>query len=588
MSRKKRSSQKSRAGAKPDRQAQQEADGPQEEGWRYIPSPAAIRETVESVVIAFVLAFLFRTFEAEAFVIPTGSMAPTLMGRHKDIVCPQCGYPFQVSASEEVDSKTNVSKGPKFEVIGCTCPMCRFPIELKPEDWSYKGDRILVNKFAYQFADPERWDVAVFKYPGGAATNFIKRIVGLPGDTIHISHGDVWVKRPGEEEFTIARKPPAKLLAMLQPVYDNDYVLPKLTDAGWPDRWQPAPDGSTEGAWITSEDGKSFTTNGSAAGESWLRYQHFVPSVEQWQAVVDGLRVDPAPAAVKPQLISDFCFYNTNRDRQYVSQRGVQPDPESLGLYWVGDLAVQCELVVEKAAGEAMFELVEGGRRMRCRIDLGTGRATLSISGLPDFQPSALTGVRAPGVYQITFSNVDDRLLLWVDGEVVSFDGPTTFDPLDNNRPQVADLAPVAVGSSGPAALRVNHLKVFRDVYYTSTLQDGGHGASEFEHAWNPYYPWSPQTVARFLSNADDWEAFDHMRSIEFTLGADQFLALGDNSPKSKDSRLWGQEFYVSRRLLIGKALFIYWPHGWYKIRGTEIPFPYGMYPNFNRMGFVR
>src|SRR3978361_487458 len=61
----------------------------------------AIRETVESIVIAFVLAFLFRTFEAEAFVIPTGSMAPTLMGRHKDVVCPKCGYRYEVSASEE-------------------------------------------------------------------------------------------------------------------------------------------------------------------------------------------------------------------------------------------------------------------------------------------------------------------------------------------------------------------------------------------------------------------------------------------------------------------------------------------------------
>ena len=64
---------------------------------------AAIRETIESIAIAFVLAFLFRTFEAEAFVIPTGSMAPTLMGRHKDLECPQCGYNFQVSASEEVE-----------------------------------------------------------------------------------------------------------------------------------------------------------------------------------------------------------------------------------------------------------------------------------------------------------------------------------------------------------------------------------------------------------------------------------------------------------------------------------------------------
>src|SRR3954469_21522984 len=61
----------------------------------------AIRETVESIVIAFVLAFFFRTFEAEAFVIPTGSMAPTLMGRHKDVVCPKCNCRYQVSASEE-------------------------------------------------------------------------------------------------------------------------------------------------------------------------------------------------------------------------------------------------------------------------------------------------------------------------------------------------------------------------------------------------------------------------------------------------------------------------------------------------------
>ena len=54
----------------------------------------ALRETIESIVIAFVLAFLFRTFEAEAFVIPTGSMSPSLQGRHKDVDCSECGYPF--------------------------------------------------------------------------------------------------------------------------------------------------------------------------------------------------------------------------------------------------------------------------------------------------------------------------------------------------------------------------------------------------------------------------------------------------------------------------------------------------------------
>src|SRR5271157_1030030 len=87
-------------------------------------SPAAIRETVESVVIAFVLAFLFRTFEAEAFVIPTGSMAPTLMWKHKDVECPMCHYRYQVSASD--DQRNN---RPAI-VSGATCPMCRYTVDL--------------------------------------------------------------------------------------------------------------------------------------------------------------------------------------------------------------------------------------------------------------------------------------------------------------------------------------------------------------------------------------------------------------------------------------------------------------------------
>ena len=49
------------------------------------------RESIESFVVVF-LAFLIWSLEAEGFVIPTGSMAPTLMGRHKEITCPECGY----------------------------------------------------------------------------------------------------------------------------------------------------------------------------------------------------------------------------------------------------------------------------------------------------------------------------------------------------------------------------------------------------------------------------------------------------------------------------------------------------------------
>ena len=196
---------------------------------RHLPSPAAIREMIEVLVTTFAAVFLFRTFAVEAFVIPTGSMAPTLMGRHKDIVCPKCGYDYQVSQEVTADG---AAKGPQYETDAGTCPMCRYTALLgedNPRQESYpscNGDRIEVSKLAYQLSEPERWDVIVFRYPGDSPTvptavrtdsrtNFIKRLVGLPGETIRIQHGDLWV-RQGEEPFHIARKPPKKLAAMLQ------------------------------------------------------------------------------------------------------------------------------------------------------------------------------------------------------------------------------------------------------------------------------------------------------------------------------------------------------------------------------------
>ncbi|MCD4698985.1 MAG: S26 family signal peptidase, partial [Phycisphaerae bacterium] len=55
---------------------------------------SSIRETIESVWIAVVLAFILRAFVLEAFVIPTGSMAPRLMGQHWQFDCRACGYHY--------------------------------------------------------------------------------------------------------------------------------------------------------------------------------------------------------------------------------------------------------------------------------------------------------------------------------------------------------------------------------------------------------------------------------------------------------------------------------------------------------------
>ena len=54
-----------------------------------------VRETIETIVFVVVLVLMLKTFLAEAFVIPTGSMATTLYGYHKDITCEKCGYEFR-------------------------------------------------------------------------------------------------------------------------------------------------------------------------------------------------------------------------------------------------------------------------------------------------------------------------------------------------------------------------------------------------------------------------------------------------------------------------------------------------------------
>src|SRR5215212_613485 len=56
-----------------------------------------VKETIESILIAFILAFVFRAFVVEAFVIPTGSMAPTLLGAHMRFTCRECGYQWDTN-----------------------------------------------------------------------------------------------------------------------------------------------------------------------------------------------------------------------------------------------------------------------------------------------------------------------------------------------------------------------------------------------------------------------------------------------------------------------------------------------------------
>ncbi len=106
---------------------------------------SVIREYAEAFIIALILALIIRTFIIQAFKIPSGSMLPTL----------------QI------------------------------------------GDYILVNKFVYYFRAPKRGEIIVFKFPLNEKRDFIKRVIGLPGEEIQLKNRQVYINgKPIPESYT--------------------------------------------------------------------------------------------------------------------------------------------------------------------------------------------------------------------------------------------------------------------------------------------------------------------------------------------------------------------------------------------------
>jgi len=435
--------------------------------------------------------------------------------------------------------------------------------------------------------------------------NYIKRLVGLPGEVIRVLHGDLFTgKREGADdaEFTIARKPPDKVLDMRQVVHDTNYDPAKLYEAGWPLRWQAeagAPGWQVDAKVVGDDVEQRFVVQPTGDTTAWLRYRHYLPDYNVWQQAEQTGQVD---GQARPRLITDFNAYNARVTRAWaVEAREVSGDPSKLGLHWVSDLIVEADVDVKQAGGELLLDLVEGGKHFTCAVDLANGAATLHIDGLADFSPAAQTPLGKPGNYQVTYANVDDQLLLWVDGNLVTFDNSTQYDARQvfgdrrSIRPQTSgddpgDLAPVGIGARG-ADLEITRLQVWRDIYYIadSWQRNRGQLVTDYE---NPV----PGILFRIASDPELWDEFQRRRSHDFPLGEDQFFVMGDNSPESLDARLWrGQNprdssqpggAYLERDLLIGKALFVYWPHSWNRIPGTPIPFP--LFPNFEDMRLVK
>ncbi|MHC4970193.1 MAG: S26 family signal peptidase [Planctomycetota bacterium] len=180
--------------------------------------------TLQSLIVAFVLAMTFRGFVTEGFVIPTGSMAPTLMGEHLLLHSDQTGstYPVDAKGYKRASAVYDPMLGSGYPLNAA---------HVRSQQRTRMGDRILVLKSLYPFAEPDRFDVVVFKNPtdpDGDAENYIKRLIGLPNEAVWLVDGDVFAG-PAEEPddhaaYEIQRKPEHIQRAVWQPVHDSDFM----------------------------------------------------------------------------------------------------------------------------------------------------------------------------------------------------------------------------------------------------------------------------------------------------------------------------------------------------------------------------
>ena len=268
-----------------------------------------LRETVESIVIAFVLAFLFRTFEAEAFVIPTGSMAPTLMGRHKDVDCPKCGYRYEVSASEEesedpAPATVRLHRRHVPDVPLRDADATRFAARRA------RDDNRPISRSSPPTTATASWSTSISTRSairsGGTSSSssfpaMRSELHQAPGRLAGRIAADLPGRRfrsaarsaRSDEDFKIERKPPDKVLAMRQLVHDTDYDPAELDAAGWPLRWHAPPETPIDGS---SKRRSSARTCGNVQRRchgrhhAWLRYEHLVPTYDVWQQIADAIR----------------------------------------------------------------------------------------------------------------------------------------------------------------------------------------------------------------------------------------------------------------------------------------------------------
>ncbi len=548
-----------------------------------------MRETLETVILALILAFTFRTFCVEAFVIPTGSMAPTLSGAHFRAVCPMCGYNFNVNAN--VDQQWLPVRDPETGQVESTlvrlnngeltdpnaipapdytmCPNCHFEIpaddlrgkpivkriystnnssETLHFPYTYNGDRILVMKYLYWFAPPKRWNVVVFREPMFGKQNFIKRLVGLPGNTVEIVNGDVFI------DGKIAHKPVDVEKSMLQVVYNNDFYP---IDAGkmrmngnrWSNPWAGEPPTSAAGKWFTGGPVISFSTG-------------------------------------RPDAVGHLAFMQ--RNSYLYNDLGYNANPYWNGHHLVGNLYLRTVWISHSPDSAMRMTLGPASNRFRVTLAhdgelklyqwsaANHSFVRISAKRMGIFHKPAALQTGKP--YRLALSNTQHEARFWINGKLMLqyaakwtlADALAVAQARDQSGEQ--ETPEIQMDVTGGCILR--HLLLMRDIYYTQMKIRFPYNSSIDPGGTRP----GTGTMGHPI-----------------TLKRGQYFMLGDNSNDSEDSRAWYRVEPVLRKMhlpmgvvpqryILGRAFMVYWPAGFRPMRAIN----WAIIPNIGRMRFIR
>ncbi len=500
------------------------------------------RYLIEALTALALAVTVFRTFVVEGFMISTGSMAPGLRGYHYRLECPDCRFSFAHTATEKRPGEESGTEPQRV-----ACPNCHYDHILLSGLPVNEGDQILVDKQAFEWRPPRRWDAVVFHNPQRPTETYAKRIVGLPGERVEIRDGDIYIND------NLQRKGLAAQRQMRILISDSSY-RPQLQDNDWQDAWTIR-SSSASSSWERLDHG--FRFDGSTTKSvDWVQFRNWVrvggsqrfqvplaewpndvplPSTDavlKYDSVQKRMSCRGALAAEVVRKLSELSsdqkfrsalaeLFETSHTRPIQDATAYNPDSDALPNV-VHDIMLEADVQPESMQNQFTVRMDDGWYAFDCLFDFSAGTVRLLLAGQDKvLREGSLPEIRFEETARIEVSTMDRQVLVAVNGE-------TLFEPyayrVESTASRRSVLAPIQFSSqSGP--LEVHRLQVYRDIHYV------------------------PGSVPAHLNEPREPRQ----------LGPGELFVLGDNTQVSVDSRHWPPGS-VTMPLVIGRPLVLHLP----------------------------